>query len=94
MQVGKAVDVIYVVASPLVWQPMAALTARIAAKRSTFGSGGAVNPLNMRSSAGSLVEGWGVDVREGATPDWEVVDMRAVEVLVLIQTQGRATTEQ
>ena len=57
---------------------MAALATRIAAMRSAFGSGGAVNPLNMRSSAGSLVEGWGVDVREGATPDWEVVDMRAV----------------
>ena len=55
---------------------MAALAARIAARRSTFGSGGTVNSLDIGSSAGSLVEGCDVEVGEGATPDWEAVGMR------------------
>jgi hypothetical protein len=32
----------------------------------------------MESSADNVIEGWDVEIGEGATPDWEVVDMRVV----------------
>jgi hypothetical protein len=51
---------------------MAALAARIAARRSILGDGWAASELRMESRAEGFVEGRDADVGEDANPDWGV----------------------
>ena len=57
---------------------LAALAARIAVRRSIFGSGCAANAQTMESSADNFIERCDVGVGVGATPNWEVMDMAVI----------------